>query len=264
MSKGPISVAISWIGATPLRMWVTVSALVLLPVAWMVLHSSSFQECFSANQYYQASGPHNYNIGTAFWVRWWCVGIFIDRNGGAITALATVALTISTIGLWWVTERTLRHAHNDSVATHRPHLRVQRIDHLVFTIGQPITGQVEAVNIGVTEAIVTQIGIDLFFRDPANRKAAGFHAVPQPYGPVTIAPGMAAQILFRNGRALTASDQAGFCAGTNEMCVLGILNYNDRNNAGRSTSFFRIYRSEGNRFFPAPDDPWQGDREYEN
>ena len=180
------------------------------------------------------------------------------------TAAFTGLLTLSTALLWFVTERTLGHARSDYAASHRPHLRVRRIDRVVLTAGQPITATIEAANIGPTEANIRQIGADLFFRSPANPAGAQFGAVPNDVSVDPIPAGMSAAISIRSSNSPTAADIQAFQSGQTELCAIGILNYQDRNGAGRSTSFFRIYRTIGARFFPAPDDPWQGDREFED
>lgn len=180
------------------------------------------------------------------------------------TAAFTGLLTLSTALLWFVTERTLRHARSDYVASHRPHVRVRRIDHVVMTVGQPIAAQIEAANIGPTEARIRQIGIDLFFRSPANPAGAQFGASPTDVNVEPIPPGKSGSVSVRSSQPITQAQIQTFQAGQVELCALGIINYEDRNGAGRSTSFFRIYRAAGARFFPAPDDPWQGDREFED
>ena len=49
-----------------------------------------------------------------------------------------------------------------------------------------------------------------------------------------------------------------------DLCLIGIINYRDRNGTLRSTSFFRIFSERGRRFSPAPSGDEFSDLEYED
>lgn len=209
----------------------------------------------------------------------------LDAGSALITALATAVLTYVTYLLvelgkkqFDTADRQLAISGQQAdiqlkqqqiermqfLATHRPKLRIRRIDHIVLAVGQQITAQIEVANIGASEAIIVQLGASVFFRDPTNPNAAQFSAIPADVTVPPIPAGKVALVSIRSGQVTTAPDIAAFQARTNELCALGILNYNDPMGVQRSTSFFRIFNHAGNRFVAAPDDPSQGDREYED
>jgi hypothetical protein len=114
--------------STPTRLWITIAVSVALVIVGIVSHSQLFQECVKANQTGHSPNTFEEGIRSVFWINWWCTGAFIAGSGEAITAIATVALTVSTIGLWWVTERTLRHSKSATERQLRAYLGISKID----------------------------------------------------------------------------------------------------------------------------------------
>ncbi len=106
--------ALNWVSVIRWRRWLIITLIVLIPLVFFVNQSHLFWACVVANRQVNV-GLSVHGIGDgAFAIGWWCLGVFVDGNGAAITALFTVVLAISTIGLWRVTGRTLEHSKTSS------------------------------------------------------------------------------------------------------------------------------------------------------
>ncbi|WP_158754944.1 hypothetical protein [Dyella sp. S184] len=157
--------------------------------------------------------------------------------------------------------RQIKLSREEFAASHRPKIRIRRIDNMVFAIDQPITATIQVSNVGETNAKIFSVGIDIFFRYPPGG-AEEFDATPNTLIQV-VPPGMGASIDVKC-RNLKNIEVEQFKAGIYELCALGHIAYEDGAGIKRNTSFFRIYDRTSSRFVAAPNDPRQGDREYED
>src|SRR6185312_2043492 len=86
-----------------------------------------------------------------------CVGIFIDKNNGPLTAIATIAVAAFTLVLWIATSRQARLtresialSNRTFIATHRPRLRVRRI-----SLDRLLASQIPLIDGGKVECIIS-------------------------------------------------------------------------------------------------------------
>jgi hypothetical protein len=95
---------------------------------------------------------------------------FLDKHGEAVTGVFTVILAIftgrlwfSTEKLWGVTNDSVQLARDEFISSHRPRMRLK---HMWLThdtnwrVGGPLEVNLDIVNIGNTEGIVTCINYD--------------------------------------------------------------------------------------------------------
>jgi hypothetical protein len=79
--------------------WRAMAIVGLAFVVWVVLASQSFQSCVQANQYQHSNESLAESLRIFIGIRWWCAGVFVNSNGIAITALATIAVAWFTFSL---------------------------------------------------------------------------------------------------------------------------------------------------------------------
>jgi hypothetical protein len=91
----------------PWRAWI-VGGLGLVALVWIVESSQSFQSCVKNAQYQageQTLKKHLADFSVLIRQRGSCIGFFIHRNEGAITALATLLIALFTLTLWRSTDK---------------------------------------------------------------------------------------------------------------------------------------------------------------
>lgn len=154
------------------------------------------------------------------------------------------------------------------LATHRPRLKIRRVGNVRFSpTGMPVAATLIVANIGGTEAKIFEIGVDIYQRPKQRHFAVPIvtgNAEPAPRTPIEVAAGKQAIIEIGGTLPITITSPVKDFWRDFEVCALGVINYTDANDIIRSTGFFRIYRPEGGRFYPAPDDDPEADREWEN
>lgn len=196
-----------------------------------------------------------------------------DRSEHATTDTWTIIIGVGTLivlsiqaGVFFWQGRQLRRTVSamqaEYATSHRPKIRIRRIEKVSLVAGQPITATIQASNIGETKAKVVRVGIDIFFR-PLGTGRDEINAVPNDIEPVQIPAGKDAWIGVRC-RTVSQDDIQKFQSKASDLCALGIVAYEDDAGIERNTSFFRIFDRDGERFRAAPDDPRQGDREFED
>lgn len=89
-------------------MWLIIVAAAILIVSAIVDRSHLFQICLNAHYIRNSGQISKESIGDFFWIRWWCTGAFIDGNGVAITAFATVVMALFTATLFFTSRDQLR------------------------------------------------------------------------------------------------------------------------------------------------------------
>ncbi|HEY5239250.1 MAG TPA: hypothetical protein VIJ62_12775 [Rhizomicrobium sp.] len=119
-------------------------ALFLLAVGafvWVAMLSSSYQTCEAKYERYETDNDAS-KLEDRIKTMFECGGFFADENGSAITAFATIALVISTIGLWIVTGNSANAAKlaaEAAVAVALPVVVLHEI--LLYEKGEPSRGQ---------------------------------------------------------------------------------------------------------------------------
>lgn len=237
MSEG-IRGALKWLVATQVRLWVTAGVAVLLFVVWIVSGSHHFQECVKANDAAYAEQALQKGIGTFIRVRKWCLGEFIDANGESLTGLFTVVLAISTIGLWVVTGRTLRHAERSSERQLRAYVTIISTEIEKVRVNFVPRAEIRIQNTGQTSAYDTYIlnnmlvarryplpeGADL----PAVqiRFADGKIGIPKCSHGV-LGPSQTTATRGDSGGPLSPEDYAGITNGSRALYFYGFASYRD-------------------------------------
>jgi hypothetical protein len=91
----------------PWRAWI-VGALALLALVWIVETSQAFKDCINQSKT-EAGEQTLYQRASNFFVilgrRQDCLGVFVHKNEGAITVLATLLIAIFTLTLWRSTDK---------------------------------------------------------------------------------------------------------------------------------------------------------------
>jgi hypothetical protein len=169
-----------------------VSVAAALAVAFLLVAlSQSFQTCVHANTDEYADHASQKRVGQIIGTWWWCGGLFLNENSGAIGAIATVIMAAFTGTLWWSTESTGRltvktvdlaekqflmegqqadlagKQHGlqrlQYIAANRPRLRIRGIavepsgpdgSGSLFRRGLTLKGKLIIANIGATDAII--------------------------------------------------------------------------------------------------------------
>jgi hypothetical protein len=212
--------------------------------------SPDFQQCVDANQGTNpAQGPY-YIVAHFLGIVWWCGGVFSKENGDTITAFATVIMAIFTGTLWSITDKSVRLARDEFVATHRPRVVLQRI-----TAAQrggasgilpvPATIDLVFVNAGETTAKIVDWYAVHYFRNFTDAFRPMYWPIWHSEIEFTLAPG--------ESRTVTATHRSldmftrSFVNGLAAMVVIGDITYIGDDGIKRTTGFCRPWSvSEGN------------------
>jgi hypothetical protein len=129
----------------------------------LILESSStFQECIHNTK--NKEGEYAAQKGVAkiakiYSIRRDCIGLFLHKNGEAITALFTVVLAFSTIALWlstrelWrVTDKTLEHSEDTARKQLRAYMSAEPDGVILFNPPDRVVGRVRFLNTGAVFA----------------------------------------------------------------------------------------------------------------
>ena len=156
-------------------------------------------------------------------------------------------------------------AHQSYLATHRPRLTVRFIN-----CGEPEAGyrpgaEIRIANVGYTDAKIVSIGSDIFRRTNKRIVPGGWSAIPQtvPLNPLA-EPSQELVFSVLGGSPLATEHVHRIVGGQDELCLIGIVTYEDHNATKRTTSFFRIYDPSARRYVRAGKDDAHADYEYEN
>ena len=192
-------------------------------------------------------------------------GTLIYRHREVINAFSTLVIAAFTLTLFLATFGQLKHLRREFIATHRPRLRVRRVDQVQFAVNAPVQATITVANIGDTDASIEEMGLDIYPRDKANPLAARFNAIPRLMQLPPIPPGKQAVIRVSGGQQLSLNDiNRVTLSGQADLCLLGIVNYTDANGVLRATSFFRIFDIRRGRFHTVPKEDIDADRDYED
>jgi hypothetical protein len=143
------------------RAWI-IAALVLGASSLILESSSTFQECIHNTK--NKEGEYAAQKGVAkiakiYSIRRDCIGLFLHKNGEAITALFTVVLAFSTIALWlstrelWrVTDKTLEHSEDTARKQLRAYMSAEPDGVILFNPPDRVVGRVRFLNTGAVFA----------------------------------------------------------------------------------------------------------------
>jgi hypothetical protein len=252
------------------RVSIAIGAMFVLSVLALAF-SQSFQRCIDANAY----DYNGHALQKDFWHiigMWvWCGSGALNDYAAVLTALATFAIAWFTLTLYEATKLqaritgdALKLAQDEFNATYRPKLRIRRIGNVVMQPGKAATARIMVANIGTSEAKIFAIGVNMYPRK--TETVTNVDADPKFFGPEIIPAGKQAIIDVTGGTLLSINDISGITHDTAQLCVVGVLNYSSTATEPvlMNLGFFRIYRSQKGRFYPAaPDDP-DADRDYED
>lgn len=239
------------------RLWsaIALAVLGLAFLTWASTSAASYEVC-QAERHSSHPGKDNFSQEIAYFAV--CEGVAIDANGELLTALATIIMAVFTGTLWLVTGKAVTLARQEFISTHRPRLRVRKLQIEAPEPDQPVVVTYELVNVGDTAAIVSSIS--LFLRTIPNYSG---QTAQEWQG---IAPNDANAI--QGGEAFFARHVTGFLCRNpvqsfdESLRIVAVIEYADGNGVMRHTAFRRICVRQGERFrYPDPIDP---DTEYED
>jgi hypothetical protein len=177
--------------------------------------------------------------------------------------LFTGVLAVSTIGLWMVTRRSLDQAEKVFIATHRPRLRVRRVEGIIEDGDGHEVCFVTVTNVGDSEAFIESVGHDLARRRSGTKGRAhqwidpGLNASATPIRPIRMEIGDRHVFDVRASRAIIDADRYADAAGTQDVCAVGEIRYRDRFGAFRETGFFRVYDRQSQSFIALPEEEYE-------
>jgi hypothetical protein len=193
-----------------------IGILVLLLVAWA--SGSQDQICEINKQ----TGHENCTTHDMFFVIWWHLGIFFDEHSEAVTAVFTIVLAGSTIGLWWSTLKLWvagKDAHElnrmQFFAAHGPQFLIKRM-HFAEPLAANSVARVAMTltNTGSATAILKKCEGSLYWREPTPTVSPTGPGTPWVFdeyeGPIAVpvsrlAPGQSCRIEIRS-KALYPGD----------------------------------------------------------
>ena len=202
---------------------------------------------------------------------WW-------QYSGAWIALFTIALTVSSAGLWWITWRALRHSQRDSarqardmletlsltrkqfIATHRPKLIVRLIQLGNLVPEKPVEIWLTVANVGASDAIIESIRADIATKGWANISwdVPGIEAREIELGNSKLASGEQRSFpANHNKRSLSLARTISIQQMGSRFYFLGEIVYRDENGTTRRTGFVRWFDTQFSRFSNLPSE-WVG------
>jgi hypothetical protein len=247
--------------------------LLALLFAWVVSGSQAFQSCFHENnntESYRGLYESESVIGKSIirlWLNAECGLTFFDKDSGALTAIATIAIAWFTWTLWGatteqgrLTQQAIDLARAEFIGSHRPKIIVRFVQGPFPQFPDPANRPyvwVTVANVGVNRAIIEKFGADLA-RRVNGQWMFGIEAAPKPVS--EIIPNRPSSIILMSGEryVFTVTERphsSGFVYSkpVGDLCLVGRILYRDDTNVTRETGFFRV-SSEGRERFIASND----------
>jgi hypothetical protein len=149
-------------------LWILGILILLVAIFWGMASSQGFRDCEQHQGQYPTS-QNDYNKSSTVLVpdpdriRIWlsCSGGFTNETGSAITAIATIILTLSTIALWFATRATAKIAERTLTDLERPWIHITDVD-VGGIFGDSPYIPIETVNFGRVVGVVK--GIEAGYR----------------------------------------------------------------------------------------------------
>lgn len=165
-----------------------------------------------------------------------------------------------------ILEKQKEIAREGFIAAHRPRLTVRFINCPEPIIDAQPTADLRVANTGASDANYFSIGADIFRRTNNRIVPGGWSAIPQtvPLNPV-VEPSQ--ELTFTViGKDTLNENHVKYVVEhrSDELCLIGIIVYEDRNGTKRTTSFFRKYNPDQRRYMRVSPHDAHADYEYEN
>jgi hypothetical protein len=179
--------------------------------------------------------------------------------GTLVIAAFTGTLWWSTYNLWKATRESHALARQEFVATHRPHVIVRFIQGPVEDAqGHECIGVI-VVNIGETEATITEVRHDLARQSRQGWESGGLEgsATVAAMQPIILQSGERHTFKVRSNKPVTEYERYADAAGLHELCAVGEIRYRDGNGIVRETGFFRVYDPISKSFIPRQSEEYQ-------
>ena len=240
----------------PWRAWI-VGALALLALVWIVETSQTFKGCINQSKT-EAGEQTLYQRASSFFVilsrRQDCLGVFVHKNEGAITALATLLIAIFTLTLWRATDKMWKASQDQIelsrdvfVATERPWVGPRTVGAEQIAPNHPITAWVVIENTGRSPAREMRVhfqgdilaaGIMPPKPDVSQRPPkALFSGIPDWYHPF-------------HQHHLSQANFDGIVAGKRVAWIIGRVEYRDTRNDPHFTDVCTRWDQPLGRFVP--------------
>jgi len=240
---------------------------------WIASLGYSFWECAGSNQKYHYE---SYYLNCAIYaLRFSAIdsavfgleGKTVEGISIFLTAVATCFVAGFTYTLFratnqqaTLTRKAIDLGNREFLATHRPKMRLRYARAPLPQANSQGTAELHAANIGESDAIIQQLGVDIFPRTKGVPSSGQFTFVVRPWpGNLVVPPGKDARMTAAGSIVLSPNDITNIANGTTELCLLGIII-----NVERSTSFFRIFNPHSLRFLRAPADDEYAEWDYED
>ena len=192
-------------------------------------------------------------------------GFFLHDPAAAITAVSTAVIGAYTIVLARVTGRQARLTREaielgtrEFVSTHPPRMRVRYVETTALASARH-TATIFAAKAGDTDARVVANGVDIFVQGNSHSAVPVSRAPPD-----VVAPGQEMRFSVVGGQVLTGTELSQIGHRSLNLCLLGIIRYEDGNGTARNTSLYRVYDPTFSRFNSASINDASAEREYED
>ena len=192
---------------------------------------------------------------------------FLEKTTSDPVALFTLALAVSTLGLWFATitlyragDEQLVLARAEFTATLRPRIIVRLIQ------GPSVEGEhefafVTFANVGETPAKIRAIGIDLARRRTGDGMwlPPGYDFTTEDIDAIVLVSGQRYTRKVYAKTPVSGYQKFLTASGDAEICVIGAIKYCDDNGTRMETAFLRVYDGKAKRFVPSnnPEEEYQ-------
>jgi hypothetical protein len=228
---------------------VPLSVLIAFVVAlWAIGQSEHFHNCIDNAQYKAAQETKQKKLSDVpitLLMRERCWGDYVDRYGNGIIAVFTIVLAGSTIGLWFVTNRTLAHAENTAKKQLRAYISVSadcvdryNPDRPLAPSGQQLTGFFWVRNVGNIPAKNVSIFSTIEWAKAGDR--AIFKPKPVAESKTVLQP--RGEMRFGSQHRLNIDEiEGGFGEWKGYIYVWGVVTYTDEFGTNGWTNFCHRY-----------------------
>ena len=204
---------------------------------------------------------------------------FLDNHGEAVTGVFTIVLAVftgrlwySTEKLWSVTNQSVELARNEFLSSHRPQMRLKHMwltDDTAWRLGGALEVNLDIVNIGNTEGLITWVNYISILLPPGQRLPQRPPYDEMPFGPdmritrfgtfLQLGAGVTLARPVCDGTILDPQQIHDVLWGQQRLFLIGTIEYFDQGQGLRQTAFCR--RLTFNAYPPTPGDLGRFDKE---